>query len=489
MPAGAEITKVVVHMYKMGTGDSFVLKFYDGNKIMLKMLIDCGCWSKRKHADIIPFVQTIRDDVNGHIDVLVVTHEHLDHVLGFHAARDVFKNEITIGEIWMGWTEEDGDPDVDEWKEKYAERTMAILKAANEVKARLDSPDYTSQYAASKYKDEIHSLHSRFKNVLSDFAVLHADGDIKPGQAGMEFVKNILANNNIKFFKPGTVMRDITGLPDVKVFVLGPPLVYESVKQESGGEGESYDHNNDIDADDLLLKALDLQGNGQISAELFPFDKYYETNDVIVESTQKTQYESEEWRKIDFDWLFSSGSLALRMNSLTNNLSLALAFQFPEDNKVILFPGDAEYGSWKSWHDIDWSLQGEDIETKDLLANTVFYKVAHHLSHNGTAKNLGLSLMKHKDLAAMATLDYTNISDGWKSTMPNKLIIKDLLTQTKGRLMIMNPDGLFYDLDELIPLQEKIDEFIGRMSDSEKNKFIADFDNSHAHYVEYTVRL
>lgn len=489
MPNAAEITKVVIHMYKLGTGDCFVLKFYDGNKIMFKMLIDCGCWSTRKFTDIVPYIETLRDDVNGHVDVLVVTHEHLDHVLGFQAGRDIFLNEITVGEIWMGWTEEDGDPLVEEWREKYAERRMAIVKAANEVKSRLEKDGYTSQYSASKYKDEIHSLHTRFKDVLGDFAILNASGDLKPGLDGMTFVKEELAKNNIRYFKPGTIMKGIPGLPGVKIFVLGPPLLYENVKTEAGGEGESYDHNRDIDSDDLLLKAIDFQGNGKASNQIFPFDKLYEIDDPVVSSILKTQYESEEWRKIDFDWLFSSGSLALRMNSLTNNLSLALAFQFEDSKKVILFPGDAEYGSWKSWHDIKWADQGENIETKDLLSNTIFYKVAHHLSHNGTAKKQGLELMKHKDLAAMATLDYSIISPGWKSTMPNRLIIKDLLTQTKGRLMIMNQDQLFYDLEDDIKMEVKVDEFRNKMTAAERVRFDDDFDKSHAHYIEYTVRV
>lgn len=487
MPAAPEITKVVIHMYKMGTGDCFLLKFHDGNKIMFKMLIDCGCWTRSK-ADIVPFIETLKNDVQGHVDVLVVTHEHTDHVLGFEAGEDIFLNNITIGEIWMGWTEEDGDPVVDEWKENYGERKMAIALAAKEVRKRLEAPNYTSQYVESEYKDEIFNLHTRFKDVLSDFATLHVSGELKGSLAGMKVVKEKLAHNNIKYFKPGTIMKGLQGLPGIKIFVLGPPELYKNVKQETGASGESYDHNRDVEADDLLLRALDLHGNGTVSQQVFPFEKYYEVNDGEESNRLNNLYEAEEWRKIDFDWLFSSGSLALRMNSLTNNLSLALAFQF-EDKKVILFPGDAEFGSWKSWHDIKWEENGEDIETKDLLNNTVFYKVAHHLSHNGTAKSIGLNLMNHKDLAAMATLDYNVISSGWKSTMPNKLIIRDLLAQTKGRLMIMNTDSLFYDVDELIPLQDKINEFKNKLSASELTKFNNDFDQRQEHYIEYVVRI
>ena len=93
-----------------------------------------------------------------------------------------------------------------------------------------------------------------------------------------------------------------------------------------------------------------------------------------------------------------------------------------------------------------------------------FYKVAHHLSHNGTAKNIGLDMMTSSDLVAMATLDYNVISSGWKSTMPNRLIVKQLLEKTHGRTMIMNTDGLFFDLENQVPLAGKIDEYRQRIS-------------------------
>ncbi len=107
---------------------------------------------------------------------------------------------------------------------------------------------------------------------------------------------------------------------------------------------------------------------------------------------------------------------------MTNNLSLALAIGFEDSGRVMLFPGDAEYGSWASWHKINWTepsrTPGTHL-TEDLLNRTVFYKVAHHLSHNGTAQRLGLEMMRAPDLAAMATLDYSVISNGWTTTMPN----------------------------------------------------------------------
>jgi hypothetical protein len=160
-----------------------------------------------------------------------------------------------------------------------------------------------------------------------------------------------------------------------------------------------------------------------------------------------TQYNNKEesWRKIDNDWLNSAGALALRLNSHINNTSLALAIEFEDSKKVLLFPGDAEYGSWESWYEIKkWKPQktGEKHFVEDLLNRTVFYKVGHHLSYNGTALQKGVMMMEDNDLAAMATLDLKRISEGWKKTMPNKFLLQELIRRSQGKLFIMNESGI-----------------------------------------------
>ena len=284
-------------------------------------------------------------------------------------------------------------------------------------------------------------------------------------------------------------MENIPGLPGVRIYVLGPPELYTAVKKESGVPGESYDHNKDIDMDDLLVHAVKNQQNSAQDEEILPFDSTYTVSEFTQLDAIKSHYEMEPWRQIDFDWLFSAGSLALRMNSLTNNLSLALAIEFIDSGKILLFPGDAEFGSWKTWHDINWKNQGVDVETKDLLARTVFYKVAHHLSHNGTAQSIGLDLMTDPGLTAMATLDYDIISDGWKSTMPNRLIVRDLLRKTQGRLMIMNTNNLFYDFENQVPMEGKIKEARSSMDAESKKQFKRDLQDTSPHFIQYTVRI
>ena len=176
---------------------------------------------------------------------------------------------------------------------------------------------------------------------------------------------------------------------------------------------------------------------------------------------------------------------------MTNNLTLCLAIEFEESGKVMLFPGDAEFGSWKSWHNIDWqAMAGIDVSTSDLLNRVVFYKVPHHLSHNGTAKSLGLNMMTSPDLCTMVPLDYDVISPSWKSTMPSRMILKELLEKTKGRTIVMNEKGLYYDLDGEVLLTEKIKEFRQKMTQKEQEAFNKALDaTSSDYYIGYTLTI
>ena len=97
--------------------------------------------------------------------------------------------------------------------------------------------------------------------------------------------------------------------------------------------------------------------------------------------------------------------------------------------------------------------------------------------------------MKSRELAAMATLDYTIITDGWKKTMPNKAIIRELLERTKGKLMIQNEEGLYYDFNDKVPLKDKIAEARKEMSPKEKKQFEKDHNNKNKLYIQYRLRF
>ena len=53
-------------------------------------------------------VNNIIATTDGHLDLLVVTHEHWDHLSGFVQAKNLFA-KLKIDKIWFAWTEDPND--------------------------------------------------------------------------------------------------------------------------------------------------------------------------------------------------------------------------------------------------------------------------------------------------------------------------------------------------------------------------------------------
>lgn len=484
----SNITHVDVRMYGTGTGDCFVLKFFSNELQKFTMMIDGGTWKGTK-PHLSKYVRDLKKYVKGHVDLLVITHEHKDHVYLFDACSDLFTTGFTVDEIWMAWSEDDQDDKVKEWKDKFGQKKKALAIASDKISLAIKDKKLTSQLSRGFNGNEVVNRFNNFSSSLNDFKELHfsadSTGKYKGGLKGMEIIKNKIAKGNIKYCNPGEI-ESISKLPGVKFHILGPPESIKAIKKEHGKKGseDTYDHNKVLKRSDSFSAVITDQSSVMGQS---PFDKIY--IDSSNKSKKYYQTTGSFWRTIDLDWLISgAGNLALRVNTGINNLSLAMAIEFEDSGRVMLFPGDAEFGSWESWHEIQWNKNGKKGKhlTEDLLNRTVFYKVAHHLSHNGTAKEKGLKMMTSSDLVAMATLDFEAISSNWKSTMPNRGILKDLINKTKGRLIIMNEKDLFYDFDEKVHLKDKIENERLRLNDKQQKEFSKSFIETKL-YKQYTV--
>lgn len=509
--ANKTVKKVVIRMYRLGTGDCFILRFKDHeDKDVLKMMIDAGAINIKK-AEAEKAIQSIRSYVDNHLDILVVTHEHQDHVVVFNYASDLFGNDFKIDKLWLSWVEEDRNDEVKRWKKEYGQKKMALKMAADQFSAAMETEEYKAVVKDIRNKADVLSMNDMIKEGLSMFSDLHIDvptdqvfnankvyvGALK----GMKVVKDKFEERDRKYCFPGDVLEPLGRESNLRVYVLGPPRNITQVKKHKGRGNESYQHNKDLDMLNSYATALEGPDNGNEK----PFsERYYiedpikyleDLSDAEKENNVISDYQNQSpWRKIEYDWLNTGALLALRMNSYTNNLSLVLAFEIEDEHgnqKVMLFPGDAEYGSWASWHDIDWknrrdSTSGQDLTTAHLLNRTVFYKVAHHLSHNGTARARGLELMNDPELVAMATLDYSNIRSGWKKTMPNKAIVDELLDRTHGRLILLNEQEIFHR-DESI--EKAIQRRLDALSSAFKNPYMDAIKESTEEYAEYVLAL
>lgn len=488
----AKPTHIEIRMYGTGTGDCFILKFFNNDILIYTIMIDGGTWSgSKEHLD--KYVKDLKQHVNNKVDLLVITHEHKDHVYLFDVCSDLLCEDFEVGELWMAWCENDEDPFVSKWKEEFGKKKMALAMSADKIKKGFSEENLKKQFKNNRNSANTLAGYHNFKEGFDSFMQLNfslKDGVYAGGLTGMENIKTKVAKNkNIRYLKPGQI-KSIDVLDGMKFNILGPPESITAIKKEDGkkGTGQTYDHNKVLRQSDSYALAVSGGSTSGDGAEDSIFPEGMVNTDAALANYYSTQ---NEWRQIDLDWLMvGAGNLALRLNSGINNLSLAMAMEVEDTGEVLLFPGDAEFGSWESWHTINWNKSRANGKhfTEDLLNRTVFYKVAHHLSHNGTAKEKGLNMMTAPGLVAMATLDFDAISSGWTTTMPNRAILRELITKTQGRLIVMNENKLFCDFQDKEPLHEAIENARTQMSASEQSAFK---DNMVVEelYKQYTYRL
>jgi beta-lactamase superfamily II metal-dependent hydrolase len=436
----ASARRARVRMYRVGLGDCFLLTSYQGKKPQ-HMLIDCGMFAGSRldpaaaEKDVqLQVVNDIASETGGHLDVVVVTHEHMDHVSIFNSAKSVFDGKLTFGEAWFGWVEDPDNKTAQTLRKKY-ERLQVSLAAGLAGLQGLAASD------PDGYRD----LHLGVAKV-AEFTGLGADGKklaVQP-RAAMDYVKQKAGKQNLRFGSPGDTW-DFAGL---KVYVLGPPASEEQMRIMERA-GASYDR--------ALLFGVDAGVDpNDASAEGTPQDpfaaqwrldagmqdgqarlKEVQDNTALADILSRYNDAQQSWRRIDNQALDSVSTLALQMDKYINNTSLALAFEF-DSGEVMIFPGDAQVGNWSSWFDIKKSEKGFDVA--DLLARTIFYKVGHHGSHNATYKP-ALEKMNHPKLVAMIPTNEKFAKQSKKWTMPAPNLNVALQEHTHKRLL-RNDQGI-----------------------------------------------
>lgn len=479
---------VMVRMYRQGLGDCFLLAFPAARQRPFYLLIDCGVLlgtasAKDKIREVAEHIKAATD---GKIDVLVATHQHWDHLSGFFDAADIFQS-IEFGEVWLGWTDDPNDPTA----RRLAQGKKAALGALRAAQAKLAS--VSGETDQSRSRGGIAEDLSWLSSVL-DF---HGPAPVtslgaKTGsketpsniQQALSFVQEELVDQP-RYCRPSDPPFCPDGLSGVRFYVLGPPLdvrmltrsnptktfgdVFETEKGPALNEASSFY----LAASTLTLGPEDADGSASESCgfadEELELSRPFEQDQSIpwsiaeqVEFFERHYFsEAQSWRRVDDDWLGAAGQLGLQLDSDTNNTSLALAIEFTASGRVVLFPGDAQVGSWHSWSTLSWTVKdahGKDttVTGTDLLKRVVFYKVGHHASHNATLNTKGLALMGDRDLVqgeltAMIPVDETmarkpkgGSPDGWD--MPFKPLLDALIEHTRGRVI---------RLDQGLPSQPK----------------------------------
>lgn len=435
-PSAAQaLPSACVRMYRQGLGDCFLLTFVIAGAEK-HILIDCGTLGATTTGNSLKqVVADIRATTHDHLDLLIATHEHKDHVSGFGTLTNEFK-AMTIDRVWMAWTENPKDPVAQQLAKTKADLGAALSAAT----AYLQDPRRDSSARAIG---------------LATADILGFSESI---DAAMSVVRTGLTVP-AEFLNPGDGPLAADWLPGFRIFVLGPPKSHDALFDTGAhGSPELYGL-----ANSLRLAALFL-GSGQRFRDYahgpdapvdrstfdaqFPFDARfrYELDSPRVHHFAAAYFApSEDWRRIDGDWLSIVPELALQLDSATNNTSVALAIERIADGKVLLLPADAQQGNWLSWQDPklvwdapDASGNPQRVTASELLRRAVFYKTGHHGSHNGTARGKGLELMESAELTAFIPVDRAvaltrNPQGSWR--MPARPLYRRLLEKCAGRVL------------------------------------------------------
>jgi hypothetical protein len=477
-PSGKRMTApksgVKVRMYRTGLGDCFLLAFpKDGNPDdPLYLMIDCGVYAGTPEPDnrtrIRRIVEDVRDATGGRLDVLVITHEHWDHVSAFHPsqAREIFEKEIELGTLWMAWTENLRIPlarDLHQGRKAARNALRQALVHMQGLKAGGGSADLVGKVLDFFGGDSD-------MGTSEGFGLLGAKKSVKTEEA-MEWLRESYGQGRTRFLRPGEEPLTLEGVKDARVYVLGPPEDPDLIKRVNPTGDEVYPKAMAAAMEASFFAAcgampgLALSEQGEAGEALrvsLPFDDMYRiANERAPEADPlfKRYLDEEAWRRIEGDWLEAAGEFALQLDNATNNTSLAFALEIgpPGRGKVLLFPGDAQVGNWRSWfgkvtlgkrelgRDMAWNVGRREVTAEDLLRRTVLYKVGHHGSHNATLREQGLELMGRTDgtgeLVAFLPVDeHVARERAHYGEMPLRSLVKDLLIRTGGRV-VRNDDG------------------------------------------------
>ncbi|MBA4853683.1 hypothetical protein [Emticicia sp. BO119] len=499
MSKNQKLTSVNIRMYRQGFGDCFLLTFhYKNPKKLRHIMIDFGVLMSvkknkgakdkelQKQEKMKNIAKNILSKTKGKVDVLAVTHQHWDHFSGFtkSQAGDII-SELEFEKLWLAWTEEEN-------------QTAAELK---NVKVKIED---NIRLGVSQLKKDYQKINDDKPNLKRKEAFNKSIDNINQilafeGTSENKKLTDILSKV-WKGIKSKTVFHESGKIIDldwggIRIYVLGPPKEWDYLrKNESTLSGDLYlsdkilemsteaNFNNPNSFMNSYLFA-DADKQKKWSNKDIPFDEHWalykskETtneiepyeleNQALRESEQKkiikniiksevfqsyiSDKPTNEIRRIDNDYLSYIEPLAMKLNNHTNNTSLVLAIEMIDSGKVLLFPGDAQYGNWLSWFEkkMEWDIlkngKKEKVTVEDLLMRTVFYKVSHHGSHNGTPQNKGLELMKDKNLIAAVPVNESDAKDNNWDKIPYNNIMKRL--QQKAKIINGRPAILRSDID------------------------------------------
>ena len=394
---------VRIRMYNVGFGDCFLLTV-PAPRRDVRILIDCGTHPsstgpRRAARDAVPDLidHLSEGGVRPRLDVVVATHRHKDHVSGFESPRWA---EVEVGEVWLPWTEDPRDPEAKRILDRQARTKLALDDARTLLPQRdADAPKPGRGVALFGLASALMANFELTNEVA--MTTLHQGFKGGPERRYLDARKEPFASD----FTPG-----------MTVHVLGPSRDEDVIRDLDPPRAESWRHLVEI------VKAR----NEQRTDVRRPFDDNWSAPEAEFARVPEfshlrlnRQVVGSIRRLMGDELVFAAAAL----EKAVNGTSIVLAFEIGD--LVLLFPGDAQWGTWKAIL--------ADKEWRRLIERATFYKIGHHGSHNATPKSFVDDVISRKGWAA---LPFAQV-DIWKSIPEEKL----LASLTEHDLQIVRSDA------------------------------------------------
>jgi beta-lactamase superfamily II metal-dependent hydrolase len=336
--------ELLVRVYKVGCGDCIFVRVPDKDRPK-HILIDCGNYLGESDSSLKAAMANVEEMLKdkdlpnqskGVIDLLVVSHQHWDHIKGFESVFDTTLANIRVERIWLS----------------------TAMSPNNEHAMQLHA-----------MADQVDKTYQRFKNELN----MNAEA------------LYLLEMLSLSRGKASSILTD--DLP--KRFGIEPAYVYRGfeagLSEERAGKAllKFEDSTTKLsvlapekEIDEVYVKGHSLQEEDEPCEEMLGLDF---SGDLQIEKIAVPPNISlQEFRNLKEQLRFSSTFAAAKMtNHALNNTSVVLLLEWK--GRRLIFPGDAEQKSWSCiWSNVN-----------PALAKPVdFLKIAHHGSRNATPYNL-----------------------------------------------------------------------------------------------------
>lgn len=366
---------IEIRMYNVGFGDAFRITVRRGGETW-RMLVDCGVHSHGAARPLKESVKNIIDDLtqdcggNPHLDVVVATHRHRDHIRGF--ADDVWA-AVDVDEVWVPFVEDETDADANKLREAQTRTAQKLAMLIGERQQKLAANQTEAKLSLAKAMAM--ARNSRGNAKATDRLLGRGITFAKP-RHDVRYLPDIdQSENTIRFDKCGVVAH-----------ILGPPRDAAMLRKMDPPKNAGW-----------LTLNLDDVVDAQLDDDDDEADDTVATNGEAPRATDKPEKPSPLFNQdfvltdlthVPADLIESKRKL--RLHALTNDIGLLAAASVLEQSVNntslffvldvagvrLLFPGDAQYGAWESVRD--------DPKSLELISNVDFYKMGHHGSHNAT---------------------------------------------------------------------------------------------------------